>query len=76
MRVYAAISGFHAGENYLKVIKRQIISKMLPKLNKQNVMDEEMEEIRRSLSFLSEDLSKVSRQRTKLIKLMDEVKKT
>lgn len=58
-----------------KVIKRLlVISKMPLKLNKQNVMDEEMEEIRRSLSFLSEELSKVSKQQTKLIELMDEVK--
>lgn len=35
---------------------------------------EEMEEIKKSLSFMSEELSKVSKQQTKLMELMDEVK--
>ncbi len=47
---------------------------MPPKSNKQNVMEEEMEEIRRSLSFMSDELSNVFKQQTKLIELMNEVK--
>lgn len=35
---------------------------------------EEMDEIKKSLSFMSEELSKVSKQQTKLMELMDEVK--
>lgn len=44
------------------------------KPNKQHSMDDEMEEIRKSLSFLGEELRKVSKQQAKLIELMNEVK--
>lgn len=46
----------------------------MPPKKATNVMEEEMEEIKKSLNFMSEEISKVLKQQSKLLDLMEEVK--
>lgn len=46
----------------------------MPPKKVSNVVEEELEEIRKSLNFMSDELSKVAKQQAMLLDLMDEVK--
>lgn len=46
---------------------------MPPKKNS-NAVEEELEEIRKSLNFMSEELSKVAKQEAMILDLMNEIK--